>query len=321
MPVKTLRILIIAAIIVVGMGEMAGAEKKDTFPQKAINYIVGFAPGGKDDIEARGIAPYLSKYLGVRIIIQNYPGAGGRIGYTKLFNAKPDGYTIGGFPLPAVIVGEYLATVGYKTQEFTPIYACFVIPKVLAVPVDTYQNIEEFTKAGRSKSLSNAAPGHGTASHLLAIVVAQALGLKDVKHVQFEGAGAPTALAGKHVDFSITNLPTILPLVRAGKVKPLLMIDDERHSAFPQVPTPKEFGWKMTTINGIDGVTGPPNMPLERVKILEKAFAKAAADPAFLDWAQKAGISIKTMDHDKYRQETAEIVREVEKYKEYLVNK
>ena len=318
---KKLSLLVVLSIFISGMGKMADAETNAAFPQKAINYIVGFAPGGKDDIEARGIAPYLSKYLGVRVIIQNYPGAGGRIGYTKLFNAKPDGYTIGGFPLPAVIVGEYLATVGYKTQGFTPIYAFFTIPKVLAVPADTYQNLDEFIKAGKSKSLANAAPGHGTASHLIAIVIANALGLKDVKHVQYEGAGAPTALAGKHVDFSITNLPTILPLVRAGKVKPLLIIADERHSAFPQVPTPKEFGWKITTINGIDGVTGPPNVPLERVKILEKAFAKAAADPEFIDWAQKVGISIKAMDHDKYREEIAEIVKEVEKYQEYLVNK
>jgi tripartite-type tricarboxylate transporter receptor subunit TctC len=318
---KKLTLFIVGAILFLGTGEMAGAEKKAAFPQKAIEYIVGFAPGGKDDIEARGIAPYLEKYLGVRVVIQNFPGAGGRIGYTKLFNAKPDGYTIGAFPLPAVIVGEYLAAVGYKTQEFTSIFACFVIPKVLAVPVDTYQNIDEFIKAGKAKSLSNATPGYGTSSHLVGMVVANALGLKDVKHVHFEGAGAPTALAGKHVDFSISNLPTILPLVRAGKLKPLLLIADERDSAFPQVPTPKEFGWNMTTINGIDGITGPPNMPLERVNILEKAFSKAAADPGFLNWAQKAGMSIKAMDHDKYRQETAEIVKEVEKYKEYLVRK
>ncbi len=318
---KKFSLLIVAAILFFGTGEIGGAEKKAPFPQKAINYIVGFAPGGKDDIETRGIAPFLSKYLGAQVIIQNYPGAGGRIGYTKLFNSKPDGYTIGAFPLPAVIVGEYLASVGYKTQEFTPIFACFVTPKVLAVPVDTYQNIDEFMKIGKAKSLSNATPGYGTSSHLVGIVVANALGLKDVKHVHFEGAGAPTALAGKHVDFSLTNLPTILPLVRAGKVKPLLLIADERDSAFPTVPTPKEFGWKMTTINGIDGITGPPNIPLERVKILEKAFTKAAADPEFLNWAKKAGLHIKPMDHHKYRQEIAEIIKEVEKYKDYLTKK
>ena len=318
---KKLGLLVAGIILMLGMGERAGAANKASFPQKAIEYIVGFAPGGKDDIEARGIVPYLEKYLGVRVIIQNFPGAGGRIGYTKLFNSKPDGYTIGGFPLPAVIVGEYLATVGYKTQEFSPIFACFVTPKVLAVPADTYQSLEEFVKAGKSKSLSNATPGYGTSSHLVGIVVAHSLGLKEVKHVHFEGAGAPTALAGRHVDFSISNLPTILPLVRAGKLKPLLVIADERDPAFPQVPVPKEFGWKMTTINGIDGVNGPPNVPLERVKILEKGFAKAAADPGFLAWAQRAGMSVKPLDHDQYRQETAEIVKEVEKYKEFLVRK
>ena len=318
---KKLSLLIAGTILFFGTGEIMGAERKSAFPQKAIDFIVGFAPGGKLDIEARGIAPYLSKYLGVPVIIQNFPGAGGRISYTKLFNAKPDGYTIGGFPMPAVILGEYLAAVGYKTQEFTSIFACFVTPQVLAVPTDTYQNIDEFLKVARSKSLSNATPGYGTSSHLVGIVVANGLGLKDVKHVHFEGAGAPTALAGKHVDFAVTNLPTVLPLVRAGKVKPLLVIADERDSVFPQVPTPKELGLKITTISGIDGFAGPPNVPLERVKILEEAFAKAAADPEFLAWAQKVAMNIKPMDHEKFRQETVEIVKEVEKYKDFLFKK
>ncbi len=319
---KKFSLLIAGVILFLGTGEMMGAEKKSSFPQGPINYIVGFAPGGKTDIQARGILPYVEKYLGVRVVIQNFPGAGGRIGYTKLFKAKPDGYTIGLLPLPSVILGEHLASVEYKTTEFTPIFACFVAPQVLVVPSDTYQNIEEFVKAGKLKPLSNGTPGYGTSSHLAGIVVANGLGLKEVRQVHFESSGPSiAALTGKHVDFSVTNLPSAVPLVRAGKLKALLVISDEKDSAFPQVPIPKELGLKMTTIAGIDGVAGPPNLPFEKVKILEAAFTKAAADPKFLDWARKATMNIVPMDHKKFNQATEGMAKEVEKYKDFLLQK
>ncbi len=314
--------LIIAAILLFTAGNVAVAEKKSDFPQKPINYVLGFSPGGKNDIFIRGIAPFAEKYLGVPLNIQYCPGAGGRIGYTKLFKAKPDGYTIGLFPLPSIIISEHLATTEYKTREFTPIFACFVTPQVLVVPTDTYKNIGEFINAGKSKPLSNATPGHGTSSHLAGVVVGDGLGLKEVRHVHFESSGPSiAALAGKHVDFSVTNIPSAVPLVQAGKLKPLLVIGDKRDEAFPQVPTPMELGYKITAVCAIDGFGGPPNLPLEKVKILEGAFSRAASEPEFLNWAQKIKTTIIPMDHEKYRQAVEEIVREVEKYKELLLQK
>ncbi len=319
---KKISLLIAGVMLFFGTGELMGAEKKSDFPQGPINFLVAFAPGGKTDIQARGIIPYVEKYLGVRVVIQNFPGAGGRIGYTKLFKAKPEGYTIGQFSLPSMILGEHLASVEYKTSEFTPIFSCFVAPQVLVVPSDTYQNIDEFVKAGKLKPLANATPGYGTSSHLAGIVVANGLGLKEVRHIHFDSSGPSiVALVGKHVDFSITNMPSAVPLVRAGKLKPLLVLSDERDGAFPQVPTPKELGVKMTTIAGIDGVAGPPHLPLEKVKILEAAFTKAAADPQFLDWARNAGMNIVPMNRGKLRQATEGMAKEVEKYKDFLLQK
>jgi tripartite-type tricarboxylate transporter receptor subunit TctC len=319
---KKFSLLIAGVILFLGTGEMMGAEKKSDFPQGPISYLIGFAPGGKTDIQARGIAPYVEKYLGVRIVIQNFPGAGGRIGYTKLFKAKPDGYTIGILPLPAVILGEHLVSVEYKTKEFTPIFACFVAPQILVVAEDTYKSLDEFIKDGRSKPLTNATPGIGTSPHLAALVAEKGLGLKDVRHVHFESGGAAiAALAGKHVDFTVAITTNALPLVRAGKLKPLLVIADERDKAFPQVPIPNELGYKFTAISGIDGVAGPPNLPIENVKILEEAFAKAAADPEFLKWAEKAGMSIIPMDHKKYRLVVEDTIKEVEKHKEFFISK
>ena len=319
---KNVSLLIAGIILFLGPREMTGAGNKANFPQGPINYIVAFSPGGKTDVQARGIVPYVEKYLGVRLIIQNFPGAGGRIGYTKSFKSKPDGYTIGQFSLPSMILGERLAAVEYKTTAATPIFACFVAPQVLVVPSDTYQNIEELMKAGKSKPLSDATPGYGTSSHLAGIVAVNALGLKEVRYVHFDSSGPSiAALTGKHVDFSVTNLPSAVPLVRAGKLKALLVLADEKDSAFPQVPIPKELGLKMTTIAGIDGVAGPPNLPMEKVKILEAAFTKAAADPKFLEWARNAGMNIVPMNNKKLRQATEDMAKEIEKYKDFLVDK
>jgi len=319
---KKISLLIAGVIFFLGTGEMMGAEKKSDFPQGPINYLIGFAPGGKTDIQARGMLPYVEKYLGVRFVIQNFPGAGGRIGYTKLFKAKPDGYTIGILPLPAVILGEYLASVEYKTKEFTPIFACFVAPQILVVAEGTYKSLDELIKAGRSKQLTTATSGIGTSPHLAALVMANALGLKDVKYVHFDSGGAAlVALAGKHVDFTVAITTNALPLVQAGKLKPLLVLDDKRDKAFPQVPIPKEFGYNITAIPGIDGVAGPPNLPIEKVKILEKAFTKAAADPEFLSWAEKAKMTIIPMDHEKYRRVVEDTIKEVEKNKDVLLQK
>lgn len=318
---KNICSLIIVATVLLSTG-IGVAEEKSDFPKGPINYIVGFAPGGKTDVQARGIAPFVKKYLGVSLNIQNVPGAGGRIGYTKLFKAKADGYTIGVFPLPAVVLGEHLATTEYKTQEFTPIFACFVTPQVLVVATDAYRSFDDFINSGKLKPLTHGTAGPGTSSHLAGIVVANGLGLKEARHVNFDSSGqSVAALAGRHVDFCVTNIPSAFPLVRAGKLKPLLVIAEERDLAFPDVPTPKELGYKIAAIHIIEGVAGPPNLPLERVKILEKAFAKAASEQEFLDWAQKAQMNIVLMDHEKFRRTIDEIIREVEKYKEVLLSK
>jgi tripartite-type tricarboxylate transporter receptor subunit TctC len=84
------------------------------------------------------------------------------------------------------------------------------------------------------------------------------------------------------------------------------------------VPTLKELGLKITTMAGIVGFFGPPHLPLEKVKILEAAFAKAAADPQFLGWAQKANMDIVLKDHEELRQAITVMAKEVEKYKDFL---
>ena len=314
--------MLLSATIVFLVSLDAQALEKTVYPQRTINYIMGFPPGGKSDIQARGLLPYVEKYLGASLTIQYLPGAGGRLGYNKIFKAKPDGYTIGHVAIPGSILGEFLAKPDYRTRDFTPIFNCFITPQVLVVAGDSYRNIEELLKAAKTKPLTNASSGSGTSSYLAAIVVANSLGLKDVRHVHFEGTPqALAALAGKHVDFSVCPTAVAIALSAAGKLKPLLTIADERDSAFPNVPTPRELGYTMTAMPGIDGVAGPPQLPPDKVKILETAFIKAAQNPEFLKWAARANMGVTVMDHLKFSRVIDEQIKEAEKYRDVLLVK
>jgi tripartite-type tricarboxylate transporter receptor subunit TctC len=314
-------VLLSVALLLLASADAIALEKT-AYPQRTINYIMGFPPGGKSDIQARGLLPYVEKYLGVSLTIQYLPGAGGRLGYNKIFKAKPDGYTIGHVAVPGSILGEFIAKPDYRTREFTPIFNCFVTPQVLVVAGDSYKNVEELVKAAKTKPLTNASSGRGTSSYLAAIVVANSLGLNDVRHVHFEGTPqALAALAGKHVDFSVCPTAVAIALSQAGKLKPLLTIADERDPAFPNVPTPKELGYSMTAMPGIDGIGGPPKLPPEKVKILEAAFIKAAQNPEFLKWAARANMGVTVMDHLKFSHVIDEQIMEAEKYKDMLLTK
>ena len=318
---KRFYMLLNAAIVLLASADAIALEKA-AYPQRTINYIMGFPPGGKVDIQARGLLPYVEKTLGVSLTIQYLPGAGGRLGYNKIFKVKPDGYTIGLVAIPGSILGEVLAKPDYRTREFTPIFNCFVTRQVLVVAGDTYKNIEELVKAAKTKPLTNASTGNGTSSYLAAIGVANSLGLKDVRHVHFEGTPpALAALAGKHVDFSVCPTAAAIALSQAGKLKPILTIADERDPAFPNVPTPKELGYSVTAMPSIDGIAGPPKLPMEKVKILEAAFIKAAKNPEFLKWAARANLDVTVMDHLKFSRVIDEQIKEVEKYKDMLLAK
>ena len=310
-----------AAIITAAAVDAQGLEKK-VYPLKTITYINGFPPGGKSDLQARGLLPIAEKYLGVQLMIQYLPGAGGRLAYNKIFKAKPDGYTIGHVAIPGAILGEFLAKPDYRTKEFTPIFNGFVTPQVLVVAGDSYKNIDELLKAAKTKPLTNASSGSGTSSYLAAIVVANSLGLKDIRHVHFEGTPqALASLAGKHLDFSVCPTAVAITLSQAGKLKPLLTIADERDPAFPNVPTPRELGYTMTAMPGMDAIAGPPGLPPEKVKVLEAAFVKAARSPEFLQWAARSNMGVTVMDHLKLSRVIDEQIKEAEKYKDMLLAK
>jgi len=310
-PKRRITAFVVTVILLTGTNIWA-AEK--SFPKKPIQFIVPYAPGGGQDLLARGIAPYLEKHLGGSVVIDNVPGAGGKIGFTKAWKANPDGYTIMTYVLPVPIILENLSKVDYRTKEFTPIFAWSEANQVLVVSPDVYKTLEDFLQAAKTKTLSFGLPGRGTSAHLAGLLAVDGFGIK-VNWVPFSGGSeALTSLAGKHIDCAIVQAPTALALVRSGKLKPLIVFANEKDSVYPDAPIPKEKGFKIPYASSLRGVVAPPKLPSPTAEILEKAFEKAIQEPGYKEWGERTKTDIAPVSSKEYQKIIEEQYKLVEKY-------
>ena len=309
---------VVLAMVVVGPFAVLAEEYPD--PSKTITIISIAAAGGTSDQQIRAISIYLAKHLnGVKFLVENDPGASGKIAYEKAYKAKPDGYTLLNFNLPAPIITELTDKgVRYKTADFVPIYAISTVPNVLVVHPDTWKTIDEFVQEGQKRTLSIGTTGNKTANYLQAVAFAEATKIK-ANMVPFGGGSESTqTLAGKHIDAVVTPVLSAFALVRAGKLRPLIVMSDEPDNTFPGVPLSKDSKWEISCFPLMGTYVAPPNSPPDKVKILEDAFAKALKEPAFLDWAKKVSLELTPMDSAKVKAITAQAYKNANKYKSYF---
>jgi len=291
------------------------------FPKKPVKIVVCAAAGGGEDTEARGIAPFVEKFLGVSVTIENQPGAGGRIAFEKFQRTEPDGHSLITYTFPKSIIIEYMGKTNYKTRDFTPVFVWSQANQLLVVHVDTWKTFDEFLKAAKAKPLAGGLSGRGSTTHLAGLVAMDELGIK-VKWVPYEGsAGSNAALAGKHLDFNICLATSAIPLIQAGILRPLLLFSDKRDPYFPNVPIPKDLGLDVTSIPGIRGVSAPPQTPLPIVKKLENAFDKAIKEPAFIEFTKKRQMVLSPMNGQEFRQVVEATYPKVEKFQDMLKEK
>ena len=291
------------------------AEKTAGYPAKTIRFIVPYAVGSGIDINARGIAPYLKKHLGVQVLIENRPGADGRLGVTEAWKAKPDGYTLINPAMPIPLISEKLYSVAYKTREFTHIFAWSKDNIALVVNTETWKTPEEFIAAAQNKTLSCGITGTASVSQIAGLSLGETANFQPVNWVPFSGgAETMTALAGRHIDFGITTTSSARALVDAGKIRPLLIFADEKDPMFPNAPLSKDIGLRLTAMPTVRGVMAPPGLSPQIVAVLEQAFAKAIQEPEFLAWAQRVRVYITPMKHDQYLNYTLSVEKEIVKH-------
>ncbi len=312
---KTLGVFLAAALA----ASLAGpARAADKYPSKPIKLIVTARAGGGEDTEARMIAPFVEKRLGVSITIEDQPGAGGKIAFEKFVRDAPDGYTLITYTFPKSVIIEYQGPTHYKTSDFTPIFAWSHSSQLLVVNGESWKTFEEFLKAAKAKTLAGGLSGRGSTTHLMGLIALDQLGIK-VNWVPYEGsAGSVAALAGKHLDFTICLATSAVSLIQAGKLRPLLLFSDKHDPYMPDVPIPSELGYKMTFVPTLRGVEAPPHTPAAIVAVLEKAFREAAADPGFVALAKKRKMVLTSVSSKELGQAVADAYPQIAKFKDML---
>jgi tripartite-type tricarboxylate transporter receptor subunit TctC len=281
------RTLTLAAVIVC-VGVVSAAIAQDAYPSKPITLIVPFPPGGVADIVGRPFADALSRELKTPVIIENKAGAGGGIGMGLVAKAKPDGYTLLLALSSISILPEADKVIGrtplYQLDQFTPIARLTADPTVLAVRAESpWKTLSEFVADARKRpgAISYGSSGNYGTMHVPMEMFAQSASIK-LLHVPFTGAGpAVVALLGGNIDAVASGPSTVIPHVKAGKLRVLASWGDKRLVSLPDVATLGESGFDAVFFQW-SALFAPAGAPEPVIAKLREAARVAAADARFV---------------------------------------
>jgi tripartite-type tricarboxylate transporter receptor subunit TctC len=283
-------------VLVAALGALAGvAAYGQSYPAKPIRLIVGFPPGGSNDIVARSLAPKLSQVLGGQVIVDNRPGANATIGTELVAKAPPDGYTLTlGSASPLAITPFTFANIPYDTlRDFAPIGTVASTPEMIAThPSVPARNLKELVAlaAREPGKLNFASSGSGGLPHL-AIELFRKLGKVNVAHVPYKGAGpGVTDLMGGHVHAMIVDLPAFVPGIKSGKLRGIVVTADKRSPLLPDLATSAEQGMPGLIAVNWFAIMAPPKTPKAIVDKLHEGLAKSVAAPDLKQQFDAAGV-------------------------------
>jgi tripartite-type tricarboxylate transporter receptor subunit TctC len=268
------------------------------FPQRPVNYIIPFDPGGESDITARLQQEHLEDILGVRVTITNQAGGGGAVAWSDFQrNANPDGHTVIGVNLPHIVTQPMeRANAGFDTYGFEILTFFQFTPSVVLVRKDSpFQTLDDLLAFARENPGAVTVGGSGTATvnHIDTMLLANQAGVQ-LTYVPFTGTGpAVPALLGGHVG-ALMNYSTVAAQY-ADQVRPLAIAGSQRAAFLEDVPTFEELGF--TGLSGAyRGVALPEGTPENVVQVLRDAFEEAGRRIA--DEQEKLGFIVTNITGD-----------------------
>lgn len=297
---------------VIAVSAFAAAAQE--YPTRPLLIVAPFGAGGDSDIAARNLSAVLPKYLKQNAVVINKVGASGAIGSEYVKNAAPDGYT---FLLARVGSQATLPALkpdlSYKWNDFSFLGILELNPYVCAVVADspyrTFANLVEGIRKNPGK-LKYSTAGIGTIHEMgpQLLFDAQKLGSEAAIQIPYKGGGeAATALLGRHVDFSCSNIGTVLGFIKNRQMRALLTTTPERFKEIPDVPTAREAGYPaLERIIGWSALYGPPKMDQKLVAIWGDTLQKVGKDAQWVNATERIG----SVPHIKSPQDTAKYVKE-----------
>ena len=286
----------------------AHALAQDKFPSRPIKLIAPWPTGGSSDAVMRAFGDSASKALGVPVVVENKPGAGGTLGASAMVSAAPDGYTLTQLPLGIYRLPHMQAMNFDPVKDLTHIVCLtgytFGIACTADAPFKTLKDMVAYAKANPGK-LEYGHTGTGTTPHLAIEEFSDKAGIQ-LNPIPFKGsAEIMQAILGGHIRM-MSGTTEFAPHVQSGKLRLLATLGSQRNKAFPDTPTVKESGWD-TISESPFGIGGPKGMDPAVVKVLHDAFKATLDDPdvkAALDKFYQPVIYMNTADYTAYAART-----------------
>ncbi len=263
---------------------LAAAQSPAFDPVKPLRIIAPSSPGGILDLTSRLIGKSLSDRLKQPVVIENVPGAGGVLGIQAMLRAAPDGHTlVMGSLGPNAANYALHDKLPYAFEDLAPVAHVLSMPDVVVVnpklPVGTIAELKTYA-ASTPKGLSMAVSTSGSSGHLAGELLKLHTGTPAVSVVYRGAAPALTDLVAGQVDFMVDNLITALPLIRAGKLRPIAVTTRERSPELPDTPTMMELGYKDFDVSVWLGLFVSSKTPPAVVQALNAEINKVLAEPA-----------------------------------------
>jgi tripartite-type tricarboxylate transporter receptor subunit TctC len=252
------------------------------YPDKPIRFVVGFTPGGPSDILARALGQKLGERWSQQVVIENRPGAGGNVAAEAVAKSAPDGYTwlLGNNSILATNQSLY-RSLGYDPmKDFAPVTLVAVQPNILVVnpqlPVKSVKELIQYARSHPGK-LNYASSGAGAAAHLAGELFKTMAGV-DLVHVPYKGAQpALTDVIAGEVQVMFATSASVIPFIKAGKLRALAVTTARRSASVPELPTVSEAGVPGFEATTWHGVVVPAATPAPLVERLSRDIVSALA--------------------------------------------
>lgn len=264
------------------------------YPNKSITMIVGFPPGGSNDMVARIFAPKMSEILGVPVVVVNKAGSNALIGTEFVVRSQPDGYTITlASASPLAISPHTYAKMPFDTlKDLVGVTTVAQTPELISIhPSVKANNLQELIALSKTRPVTISSSGNGGLPHLAIELLRNAAGDGQIVHVPYKGAGPAIAdLLGAHVDGILVDLPPQYPLVQDGRLRAIAVTNTKRAVLLPNTQTSVEQGVPSLLAFNWFSVMAPAKTPKPVIDKLYATLVKAAADPELIESLRKIGV-------------------------------
>ena len=283
---------------------MAFASAQEIFPSRPIEIIVPTAAGGGTDIAFRLLAEIAEPKLGQKVIVSNKVGGGGMIGMSSIVRAKPDGYTLGGLWNAPLTMTPHMQPAPYSPNDYATLTLADSAATIFCTkpdfPANSGKEFIEHLKMNPGK-YTYGNDGVGGTLHLAAERIFSKVGVK-ARPVPFGGAGETLkSFLGGHIDLYAGSITPILPYLKDGQAKCLLVTTAKRVPSVPQAASLTDIGVPEAQTILWHGLIAPKGIPPERMAILENAFREAARSEKFRQYMESRGIEIEASSAAEFR--------------------